>query len=81
MNVYETVTQIFADSFEVPADRITAATTLRDLDLDSLELVELSLVLEKEFGVKLTDEQLAESTLDVGRLCAAISAAQGAEAR
>jgi len=81
MDVHETVTRIFTDHFQVPADEITAATTMADLELDSLELVELSLVIEEELGVTLSDEQLAQRSLNVGGLCEAISARLGAGAR
>ncbi|HEY3871345.1 MAG TPA: phosphopantetheine-binding protein [Actinocrinis sp.] len=81
MSVYETVTKIFADSFRVPADQISAASTMEELELDSLELVELSLLIEQELGVTLSDEQLAERNLDVGGLCETISTLLGAGAR
>ncbi len=81
MNVHETVLKIFTSHFEVSADDISATTTMEDLELDSLELVELSLVIEEEFGVKFSDEQLAQRSLNVGGLCEAISARLGAGAR
>jgi acyl carrier protein len=78
MNVYETVAKIFVESFVVPAERITAEATLEELELDSIELVELSMIIEQEFGVKLSDEQLADSELNVGGLVEAINSVLGA---
>lgn len=41
-----------------PAD-FSAEATLGDLDLDSLGLVEFELVAEKEFGIKISDEEIS----------------------
>ncbi|MEU0085186.1 phosphopantetheine-binding protein [Streptomyces sp. NPDC006274] len=43
----------------VETESLTADTTLESLDLDSLLLVEVSVAVEKEFGVVLDELQLA----------------------
>ncbi|WP_035791735.1 acyl carrier protein [Kitasatospora mediocidica] len=40
---------------------ITASTAFADLDLDSLVMLELSVLLEQKLGARLTDEQLIEA--------------------
>lgn len=51
---------ILVDTFDVPADEVTADATFESLGLDSLDVVELTLVLEEETGVKLEDEELED---------------------
>ena len=51
---------ILVDTFDVPADDVTATATFESLGLDSLDVVELTLVLEEETGVKLEDEELED---------------------
>jgi acyl carrier protein len=45
--------------FGVPKEEFRADATLADLDLDSLALVELTLVAEKEFGVQINEDELS----------------------
>ncbi|MEU6201633.1 acyl carrier protein [Streptomyces sp. NPDC047061] len=51
--------QILADKLMVPHEQITAEATLEDIELDSLALVELSMLLEQEFAITVTDDELA----------------------
>ncbi len=55
--MYEEISRILVDSFNVPADLLRPEATLDDLGLDSLETVELSLMLT-ELGVSVTDDEL-----------------------
>lgn len=59
--MYEHLRQIMQRKFQVPAEDIKPEATLRDLGLDSLDLVELALVIEKETGVRVTDDDLAQA--------------------
>lgn len=59
--MYEQLKQIVSTACHVSTDEVTPDSTLADLGLDSLDLVELSLVIEKEIGVKVTDDELAEA--------------------
>ncbi|MEX2503576.1 MAG: acyl carrier protein [Egicoccus sp.] len=59
-DLYATFQTILVDTFGVPADDIAPAATFEALGLDSLDVVELTLVLEEETGVKLEDEELED---------------------
>jgi len=53
----ETVNGFLIDEFEVEASNIVAESNLQEaLDLDSLDYVDLVVVIESNFGVKLTGE-------------------------
>ena len=55
-----TFTELLTEEFGVPADEVKPDATFEALGLDSLDVVELTLVLEEKTGVKLEDEQLEE---------------------
>ena len=57
--IFEKLAALLAEQFSVEADSITMETTFEDLCADSLDIVELSMALEEEFGV----EELAEEEL------------------
>jgi acyl carrier protein len=59
-DLFSTFTTVLVDTFGVPADDITPDATFEALGLDSLDVVELTLVLEEEVGVKLEDEELED---------------------
>ncbi|TXS54204.1 phosphopantetheine-binding protein [Streptomyces sp. t39] len=52
---YRIITDCLINDFEVPADDVTPGTTLARLDLDSLSLVELSLIVEERLGLAAAD--------------------------
>ena len=57
---------VIADHFGVPATSIDERTAFtRDLGADSLDLVELTMRLENEFGVQIGDDE-GERCADVG---------------
>lgn len=57
---------VIADHFGVPAEQLTERSIFtRDLGADSLDLIELSLRLENEFGVQI-DVDESEACVDVG---------------
>jgi acyl carrier protein len=47
-------------SFGPDADSITRAATFEELDIDSLDLVELAQIVEDEYGVVLKGEDMKE---------------------
>lgn len=49
-------------SFGAEPDRIVRDAEFTALDVDSLDLVELAQVVEEEYGVRLTDEDLKDLT-------------------
>jgi acyl carrier protein len=55
-----TFTEVLSDDFGVPVDDISPDATFEALGLDSLDVVELTLVLEERTGVKLEDEELED---------------------
>ena len=56
--IFEKAAALLAEQFGVEADTITMETTFEDLGADSLDIVELSMALEEEFGVTIADEEL-----------------------
>ena len=55
-----TFKELLTEEFGVPEDDITRDATFEALGLDSLDVVELTLVLEEKTGVKLEDEELED---------------------
>lgn len=53
-------TELLTEEFGVPEADITPEATFEALGLDSLDVVELTLVLEEKTGVKLEDEELED---------------------
>ncbi len=57
--VYDKVRELLASQFEVELGKITADTDIvGDLGADSLDLVEMIMMLEEEFGIVITDESI-----------------------
>lgn len=77
--LYRDVVAILTRTFEVDEARLSPEVTFEALDLDSLDLVELTLVVEDELGVRLEDEEL-EHIRTVGDAVAAIAAKRGVTA-
>ena len=50
--IFEKIRKLIAEQFAIEEDKITMETSLLDdLDADSLDLVELSMAVEEEFGL------------------------------
>jgi acyl carrier protein len=55
--IYEKVRELLASQFEIDISKINEATDIvGDLGADSLDLVEMIMMLEEEFGIVITDE-------------------------
>ena len=54
--IFEKIAALLAEQFSVDADSITMETTFEDLGADSLDIVELSMAVEEEFGLEDMDE-------------------------
>ncbi len=52
------LTAILTDEFGVPADEVTSDATFEALGLDSLDLVEVTMIVDEQIGVKLEDAEL-----------------------
>ncbi|MHC4695169.1 MAG: acyl carrier protein [Planctomycetota bacterium] len=60
----QTVNEIFTDSFEIAPERLTPqAQIFADLELDSLDMVDLAASLQKKFGVSIRDDDRIRSVL------------------
>lgn len=57
--VFEKVKLLLAEQFSINADSITLDSDLiKDLGADSLDLVQLLITMEKEFGIVFNDDQI-----------------------
>ena len=66
-SVFERVRKLTAEQLGVDEDEVTMeASFIEDLNADSLDLVELIMSLEEEFGLEISDEE-AESIVTVGK--------------
>lgn len=59
-SIQERITTILLDDFKVRDRSIGPDTTFADLSFDSLVIVELALVLDKEFGIAIEDGELTD---------------------
>lgn len=76
-NIEERVTGIVVDVLGVEEDRVTSAASFRDdLEADSLDLVELIMQFEEEFGGEISDED-AQKIETVGQAVAYITENMG----
>ncbi|MBE5764546.1 MAG: acyl carrier protein [Clostridiales bacterium] len=61
MNTFEKIASLMAEQLGVDKASITPESEIiKDLGADSLDVVEMLLDLEKEYGVEISDEQAAE---------------------
>ena len=76
-NMFPQLRQIMVTQLKLSADTITPDTSLEEAELDSLGVVELSLALQSELGLEVSDdEMLAQETVGgIARLLEALSAA------
>ncbi len=67
--MYEKLCAVIAEQFGVDVDSITEDTAfVDDLSADSVDLVELSMALEEEFGMEEMEEEDITSIVTVGDL-------------
>lgn len=66
MDTFEKVKQLISDKLGVESDKITEDSSfVDDLGADSLDIVDLVMALEDEFGIKVDDDKL-EKFVTVG---------------
>ena len=56
--VLEKIRDLSAEQFSVPKEEITEETTFKELEADSLDLVELIMAIEEEFDLQVADEDV-----------------------
>lgn len=61
----ERVIALLAEHLDVDASTITDATTFEDLDIDSLDTVEIMMEMEDEFGVEIKVEDIGNTVGDL----------------
>ena len=77
MEILERVKTIVANQFGVNADEITESTNFEEnLNADSLDLVEITMSLEEEFGVDEIEEETLETIRTVGDVVKLIASKQ-----
>ncbi|MGL2695162.1 acyl carrier protein [Helicobacter pylori] len=65
-NLFETIQAVIAEQLEIDVSQVTPeAKFVKDLGVDSLDIVELIMALEERFGIEISDEQ-AEKFINVG---------------
>ncbi|GLH57339.1 acyl carrier protein [Helicobacter ailurogastricus] len=66
MALFEDVQEVIVEQLNVSASQVTEeADFIKDLNADSLDVVELIMALEEKFGIEIPDEQ-AEKIKTVG---------------
>ena len=67
--IFEKLAALIAEQFNVDADSITMETSFTDdLNADSVDIVDLSMALEEEFGIEELEEEETSSITTVGDL-------------
>ena len=73
----EKVISLVSEATKVEAGKISGTTSfIDDLNLDSLDIVELMMKMEDEFGVEIPEEE-AENLKTVGDVCKYVESKQG----
>lgn len=54
----DTLETILVHTFQVSPETISRSATLDELGLDSLDVVELAMLIQKELGIRVTDDEL-----------------------
>ena len=61
--IFEKIAKILAEQFGVAADSISVDTSFEDLGADSLDVVEVTMALDEEFGIgELSEDDMSGIT-------------------
>ncbi|GGO59821.1 MULTISPECIES: acyl carrier protein [Streptomyces] len=77
--MFETLKEILVAMLKVAPEKITEQATREEAELDSLAVVELSMLLEKDYGIKISDDELMEAET-VGEMAAMMTQRRAAAA-
>ncbi len=78
--IFDKIATLIADNFQLDKDKITMDTNFtKDLNADSIDLVEFIMQLEDEFGAEIPDEDAAK-IITVADAVAYIKSHQGSSA-
>lgn len=74
MNIFEALTQILSKQLRVDVEKIErSADVMEDLGADSLDIVEILMIVEEQFGITVPEEEFP-NLRTVGELCDYIEA-------
>lgn len=62
---FEKVRELLADHLEISTEEITEETTFADLDVDSLDTVEIMMEMEDEFGIEIKPAEAGKSVKEL----------------
>ncbi|GIE91361.1 acyl carrier protein [Actinoplanes regularis] len=71
-SAYQIVLFHLKEHLDIDPSRVTPETTLEDLELDSLSVLELGLVLQDATGIRRLDEGVVTFRTTVGQIAAAL---------
>jgi acyl carrier protein len=60
---FERLRQLFIDHFDYKSEELTATTTLENLGLDSLDIIEFMFEIENEFNIRIPDREFKVTTI------------------
>jgi acyl carrier protein len=60
---FERLRQLFLVHFDYKIEQVTVTTTLQDLGLDSLDLIEFMFDIEEEFNIRIPDQEFRVRTI------------------
>ena len=68
MNVFEKIVETIVDSKGIEASSITPESSFKDLNVDSLDIAEMVMTLEDEFGITIELEEGITTVQDLVNL-------------
>ena len=68
MNVFEKIVETIVDAKGIDAASITPESTFKDLNVDSLDIAEMTMTLEDEFGITIELEEGVNTVEDLVNL-------------
>ena len=79
-DVADRIVQIISRECEIDVERVTPESTLEDLGVSSVDLVQVMFQIEEEFDVYLADEDIGFDVENVGQVIEAVQKLVSAKA-